>query len=186
MTGTGFNRMENKKVWLSRQRGAALLVALAVLILVSLLGLAAMRSSIFSAKVATGLQTDAMVFEAAETAITDAYNGLSGLSNEELYAAIGSTSTERCVRSSGGALNGRCGAGDFMDERGLLKAESLSYLAGFQAIPNSQVSVSGGGGVFVDYRVDILGESQMPSYNIANYHVQETLKRGIKPGSEIE
>lgn len=178
--------MSHKKMYSGHQRGAALLVALAVLILVSLLGLAAMRASIFSAKVATGLQTDAMVFEGAETAITDAYNGLSGFSNEELYAAIGTSATERCVRATGGASTGRCGVNDFMDERDLLKAESLSYLAGYQAIPNSQVSVTGGGGVFVDYRVDILGESQMPSYNIANYHVQETLKRGIKPGSEIE
>ncbi|MEH6492135.1 hypothetical protein [Halopseudomonas sp.] len=175
-----------RHMYFGKQQGAALLVALAVLILVSMLGLVAMKSSIFSAKVATGLQTDAMVFEAAETAITDAYNGLSGLSNEELYAAIGATSTERCVRSTGGASAGRCGADDFMDERDLLKAESLSYLSGYQAIPNSQVSVTGGGGVFVDYRVDILGESEMPSYNIANYHLQETLKRGIKPGSEIE
>lgn len=178
--------MSIKKRNSKQQKGAALLVALAILILVSLLGLAAMRSSIFSAKVATGLQTDAMVFEAAESAIAEAYNALSGFTSEELYAAIGTTASERCVRSSGGASAGGCGDGDFMDQRALLKAESLSYLAGYQAIPNSQVSVTGGGGVFVDYRVDILGESEMPSYKIANYHVQETLKRGIKPGSEIE
>ena len=56
-----------------RQQGAALVVALLILVVVSLLGVSAMKSSVFSAKVATGTQADAMTFEAAETSLTGAY-----------------------------------------------------------------------------------------------------------------
>jgi len=49
----------------NNQRGAALIVALLILVVVSVLGVSAMKTSMFAAKVATGTQADAMVFEAA-------------------------------------------------------------------------------------------------------------------------
>lgn len=168
-----------------QQQGAALVIALLVLLMVSVLGLSAMRSSVFSAKVATGVQSDVMTFEAAETAIVSAYQQLVALSNEQLYAALDGQAAEYCMKANGVA-QGTCASSDRMDVRGLLQAESYSYLDGFSAIPNSQVSTTGGAGVFVDYRINILGDSEMVSYNIENHHLQETLKRGIKPGAEIE
>lgn len=168
-----------------RQRGAALAVALIILLMVSILGLTSMRSSIFSAKVSTGVQADAMAFEAAENAISSAYGTLSGMSNEALFSAVESTPAEYCLKSSG-SVDGGCVSTDFMDERQLLRSQSFSYLSGYQVISGSQVSVTGGGSVFVDYRIDILGQSQMPAYQIENHHLQETLKRGIKPGSDVE
>ncbi|POB05181.1 PilX N-terminal domain-containing pilus assembly protein [Halopseudomonas oceani] len=166
------------------QQGIALVVALVVLLMVSVLGLSAMRASVFSAKVATGVQSDVMTFEAAETAIVSTYEELSGLSNEQLYAAVDGQASQFCITENG-AVDGACGSTNFMDVRGLLQAESLSYLDGFSPISGSQVSSSGGAGVFVDYRINILGESEMPNYSIENHHLQETLKRGIKPGAEI-
>ncbi len=53
-----------------RQEGAALVIALLILVVVSLLGVSAMKTSVFSAKVATGTQADAMTFEAAETSLS--------------------------------------------------------------------------------------------------------------------
>jgi hypothetical protein len=38
----------------------------------------------------------------------------------------------------------------------------------------------------VEYKVAMLGESDMKSFNLDNHHFQEALKRGLKPGSEIE
>ncbi|WP_341707534.1 PilX N-terminal domain-containing pilus assembly protein [Halopseudomonas sp.] len=166
------------------QRGVALVVALLVLLMVSVLGLSAMRSSVFSAKVATGVQSDVMTFEAAETVIVSTYGALTALSNEQLYNAVDGQAARYCMKSAG-AAQGACGSTDFMDVRGLLQAESYSYLDGFSPISGSQVSSSGGAGVFVDYRINILGESEMDNYGIENHHLQETLKRGIKPGAEI-
>ena len=47
-----------------------------------------MKSSVFSAKVSTGTQADAMTFEAAETALIEAYSELEyGI--QDLYASMG-------------------------------------------------------------------------------------------------
>ncbi|MEL0168733.1 MAG: PilX N-terminal domain-containing pilus assembly protein [Pseudomonadaceae bacterium] len=176
--------MKGSVYYPSAQRGIALVVALLVLLMVSVLGLSAMRSSVFSSKVATGVQSDVMTFEAAETVVVGTYDALTVLSNEQLYNAVDGQAARYCMKSTG-AAQGSCGAGDFMDVRGLLQAESYSYLDGFSPISGSQVSSSGGAGVFVDYRINILGESEMATYGIENHHLQETLKRGIKPGAEI-
>lgn len=167
------------------QKGAALAVALIILLMVSVLGLTAMRASIFSTKVSTGVQADAMTFEAAENAISAAYAALSSMSNEQLFGAVESQPAQYCLKASGSS-SGSCAQTDFMDERQLLQAQSFSYLSGYQAISGNQVSVTGGTSVFVDYRIDIVGHSEMPAYNIENHHLQETLKRGIKSGSDAE
>ncbi|MZR61360.1 PilX N-terminal domain-containing pilus assembly protein [Alcanivorax sp. DP30] len=179
--------MKSELIKLHRQQGAALMVALMILVVVSLLGLSAMKSSVFSAKVATGTQADAMTFEAAETALIEAYEELSDLSGEDLYAQLsGSNSLQRCVSKSNTSKEGVCGNNDYLDSRGLLRAASTSRLDGYEPIEGSQISTTGGGAVFVDYKIAMLGESEMKSFNLDNHHLQEALKRGIKPGSEIE
>lgn len=168
------------------QRGVALIVALVVLLMVSFLGISSMRSSVFSTKVAIGVQSDVMTFEAAETAINATYAALSGLDDTELFNQIDGVTARYCIKASSGAVQGGCASSDSMDDRGLLRAESYSYLAGFSAIANTQVSTTGGGAIFVDYRIDIMGDSEMDFYNISNQHLQETLKRGIKVGTDIQ
>ena len=82
----------------ARQQGVALMVALMILVVVSILGISAMKSSVFSAKVATGTQADAMTFEAAETALTEVYRELNAMSGEDLYGNLaGDATIQRCV-----------------------------------------------------------------------------------------
>ncbi|MEQ3635830.1 MAG: PilX N-terminal domain-containing pilus assembly protein [Thalassolituus sp.] len=169
------------------QQGAALVVALLILVVVSLLGVSAMKSSVFSAKVATGTQADAMTFEAAETALTQTYAELNGMSGEDLYANLsGANVLQRCVAEANTNQKGACGNEDYLDSRGLLKVSSASRLNGYEPVAGSQISSSGGGAIFVDYKIAMLGESEMKNFNLENHHLQEALKRGIKPGSEIE
>ena len=66
------------------QRGAALIVALLILVVVSVLGVSAMKTSMFAAKVATGTQADAMVFEAAESSVADMYNTINNMNEVAL------------------------------------------------------------------------------------------------------
>lgn len=167
----------------SSQRGAVLLVSLLILLMVSVLGISAMRSSIFANKVATGIQADAMTFEAAETAIAVAYGGMLADTSLQTVFAPGHTTTN-CITSSGSSTGG-CGNTTF-DNRSLLTAEAFTYFGGYKALPGSQISTTAGSNLFVDYKINILGQSTMPSYNIENHHQQEALKRGIKPGSEID
>lgn len=166
------------------QRGAVLLVSLMILLMVSVLGISAMRSSIFANKVATGVQADAMTFEAAETAIAAAYGTLSSNSSLQTVFSPGYTAIG-CVTPNG-ISNSGCGTGASIDTRGLVQAEAFSYFDGYKPLSGTQISTTGGSNLFVDYKINILGQSTMASYNIENHHQQEALKRGIKPGSEIE
>ena len=176
----------NIVTWRSQQ-GAALVVALLILVVVSLLGVSAMKSSVFSAKVATGTQADAMTFEAAETALIKVYSELNAMSGEDLYASMGGGAVlQRCVSSSDKNKEGACVEGDYLDSRQLLQSSSVSKLNGYEPVPGSQISTSGGGAVYVEYKVAMLGESDMKSFNLDSHHFQEALKRGLKPGSEIE
>lgn len=168
----------------SSQRGAVLLVSLLILLMVSILGISAMRSSIFANKVATGIQADAMSFEAAETAIAVVYGSMLSDNSLQTVFSPGYNSTT-CITDSG-STSGSCGSNTFFDNRDLLTAEAYSYFAGYKALSGTQISISGGSNLFVDYKINILGQSSMPSYNIENHHHQETLKRGIKPGSEVD
>lgn len=166
----------------SSQSGAVLLVSLLILLMVSVLGISAMRSSIFANKIATGIQADAMTFEAAETAIAVVYGNLADNSQQAIFSPGYSATT--CVTANSSS-NSSCAANTFFDKRSLLQAEAYSYFDGYKALSGSQISISGGSNLFVDYKINILGQSTMPSYNIENHHHQETLKRGIKPGAEI-
>ncbi|WP_285260275.1 pilus assembly PilX family protein [Halopseudomonas bauzanensis] len=168
------------------QRGAALLVALIILVMVSVMGISALRSSMFSGKVATGIQADAMTFEAAETALGVTYRHLSTMTDQALYTALDGGAVEFCVENANPDATGACGANTFMDDRQLLRARSVSYHAGYSPIDGSQVSLTGTGSVFVDYQVNMLAESDMPSLSLENYHLQEALKRGIMPASDIK
>lgn len=168
-----------------KQRGAALLVALIILLMVSLMGISALRSSIFSGKVSTSIQADAMTFEAAETALGVTYRRLNELSDQELYTAFASGPVEYCIEHNNSDADGPCGANAVMDKRGLLQAGSISYLGGYSPLDGSQVSQTGTGTVFADYRINMLAESEMSALNLQNYHLQEALKRGIAPSSDF-
>lgn len=168
----------------SSQRGAVLLVSLIILLMVSVLGISAMRSSIFANKVATGVQADAMTFEAAETAIAVTYGNMQANNSLQTVFSPGYNTTT-CIAASGSS-DGSCTNNSFFDARSLVQAEAYAYFGGYKAVTGSQISTSGGSSLFVDYKINILGQSTMPSYNIENHHQQEALKRGIKPGSEIE
>lgn len=169
------------------ERGAALVMALLILVIVSLLGISAMKSSVFSAKVATGTQADAMAFEAAETALSEIYTELNAMTGEALYASLGAGEVlYRCVSEDDVVKAGECAESDRLDSRGLLVAESATKLNGYEPIPGAEIGMTAGSPVMVDYKVAMLGESEMESFNLSDHHLQEALKMGVKPGSEIE
>src|SRR5690606_29352443 len=107
--------MNSKLLSNYNQRGAALLVSLCILVLVSLLGNSALRSSVFSGKVATSVQADAMTFEAAETALGVTFRTLDSMTNQELYTGLANGAVEFCIRHNNPAATGACGNGNFMD-----------------------------------------------------------------------
>ena len=104
--------MTKGKASSANQQGVALIVALIILLLVSVLGLSAMRSSIFSAKVATGVQADAMTFEVAESGLAIGYRLVESLDRDAFYLEIiESSGTLGCLTATGQLQNGSCTAG---------------------------------------------------------------------------
>jgi Tfp pilus assembly protein PilX len=178
---------------IKRQRGMALLAALMVLMMISIIGVAAMRSSTFSAKVATGVQLDAIAFEAAESAIADTMFSVADFNSDEGSAKFdnvvtlfnGGTLTWCILKTS--KKDSACASGDRFDSRGVVQAEARASSTGFSATSGSQVSSSGGGGVMIaDFELTIQGDSTLVGYGISNRHVQQALRRGMVPGSVIQ
>ncbi|SDT92469.1 pilus assembly PilX family protein [Halopseudomonas salegens] len=168
--------MRHKPYSANNQQGAVLVVALIILLMVSVLGLSAMRASIFSSKVSTGIQADTMTFDAAESAVAMSLNKLRGFNDSQLAAAVlNGQSMETCLLSDGTLKETACGDTDKMDSRELLRAGSymVHRKNRCRMVAGSDVEV------YRDYVIDVLGESDMQSYGIENNHLQEALKVGL-------
>lgn len=178
---------------INQQRGMALMAALMVLLVISIIGVTAMRSSAFSAKVATGVQLDAIAFEAAESAIADTLFSISefndaesGAEYDQIVSLFNGGTLVWCI-AKGGKTNSACTAADRFDSRGVVRAESRAASTGYSATSGNQISSSGGGGVLIaDFELTIQGNSTLVGYGLSNRHVQQALRRGMVPGSEIQ
>jgi hypothetical protein len=164
-----------------QQRGSVLFVVLIIMVMVMLMGISSMRAAVFSSKVSTGVQSDAMSFEAAETGIFVTFHDLQGMNGEQLMSAIDGTGSAYCIKD-GTRKGAECGTSDYLDERELLTAGAYVRQNGYRPIPGELISTSGGlpTSPYVFYQIDILGTSAMPSYNTESFHLQETLKPGPK------
>jgi type IV pilus assembly protein PilX len=176
-----------------QQRGVALMAALMVLLIISIIGVAAMRSSAFSAKVATGVQLDAIAFEAAESAIAETLFSISAFNDaqsnddfDEIVDLFNGGTVVWCI-TEGGKTNAACADTARFDSRGVVQAESRAASTGYSATSGNQISSAGGGGVLIaDFELTIQGNSTLVGYGLSNRHVQQALRRGMVPGSEIQ
>lgn len=169
------------------QRGAALLVALMILVLTAILGVVAMKSSVFSSRLAVGTQLDALAFEGAESALAESFQELgqdTGIG--ELARVLDGNQYQRCVTKDDRRAERLCAIGDHLDSRGLVRSQVRAGLSGRRPVVGGQVSVSGSGAILVDYEVSMLGEADIDAYDVSNHHVQETLKRGLMAAGEVE
>lgn len=187
--------MRQMAVFPERQQGMALVIALVILVMISILGIAAMRTSLFNAKIATSAQGSAMSFQAAESALAALFDEASQYQSDGstsaniIHVALGQLSSgaltpiDRCLTTSDLFKAGACTTADVYDERGLLQASSrlavrddvkpCSVSAGGSG---SQISTSGGGSGSIrglDYRFVSYGKGSMDALDIETYSVQE-------------
>lgn len=176
------------------QRGAALAVALMILVITSIIGITAMRTSIMSTKITVGAQAAAMSFHAAETAINAVFEegatpGAPIFTELMQRYGIGDTTPEdRCVTAATIYVDGLCPGGSFMDSRGLVRAESRTVLAGVGGMAGTigQISTSGNAGnISVAYNFLTVGHGSLPVVNIDNWNVQEFRTTAFKPAGEL-
>lgn len=179
----------------SGQRGVALVVALLILVMISIIGIAAMRTSIFNAKISTSAQGSTMAFQAAESALAalfieaSEYNGDSADDTNIIFLALRQLDfgtlapIDRCVTTGDLFKQGACQAADRFDERGLMQASSRLVIKP-GTIPcgiggggeGSQVSTSGEGSGMVrglDYQFVAVGHGRLEPLNLDSFTVQE-------------
>lgn len=181
------------KISVKRQAGVALFMALIILLVVSIIGIAAMRTSTISGRIALGTQLDAMVFEAAESAIAEtmlhvtAANVGEDIAFDDIAGLFNGDTLVWCFTKAGQRLSGSCEETALMDSRGALRAEARVRSVGFSPVSGNQVSVSGGLTTIIgDFELAIQGIGVMPDYGLVNRHVQNALRRGMIPAQEIE
>lgn len=108
------------------QQGAALFVALIILLLVSMMGVSAMKGGLFHERMAFNAQAEEMTFQAAETAIGGVIQEARRPSSTLLSELTTSSALKtHCVTGNNSLVVGGC-AGATLDQRAKLQAEAQS------------------------------------------------------------
>lgn len=142
---------------LKRQTGVTLIVTLGVLLVVSLMGLGALRLGLSQSKVSMNTRMDTMSFQAAESGIRGVLHEASAANLASITNVIGaslalgvcttahSTLTScvvyRCVTQANPAVAGACTSTASLDGAGSLRTESRTRHTGQFNVVNSSVSV---------------------------------------------
>jgi Tfp pilus assembly protein PilX len=166
-----------------------------ILVIISVIGIAAMRTSLFGAKVATSAQASAMAFQSAETALAAIYDEATtvpattpghviAISVERMITGNPAV-VDRCVTVSGAYEQRACGSGDYADSRELTKAESRTVVKpGGRAVKGSGIGSTSGTTVrYYDFLSAAKGA--VPVLNINRFNVQEYTIQQLTTEPEI-
>lgn len=162
---------------LKQQGGAALLIALLILLMVTLMGVSALKSGIFHERMAFNAQAEEMTFQAAETAINGviAYGLENGSFLTQMMNSAGDI--EQCVTMVSGLAEGACSAGQTVDIRESIQSSASSKFDGRKPLVGSDADY------FMDYQFATEGHGsfEQSSMPFASSNYQEWRKVG--PGS---
>lgn len=175
------------------QRGAALVVALLILIIISIIGITAMRTSLFSAKVATMAQASTMSFQGAESAISAVFDEAKNQSFSSpghvvgyAIAQLGVGKTvliERCVTQATPYKQGACDSGDFVDARGLVKAGSRTMVKPTGRYKEGETITSNTNSTSIQYYDFITAaNAEVAAMKVSNFNVQEFTTEALSLG----
>ncbi|MCK0155200.1 PilX N-terminal domain-containing pilus assembly protein [Alcanivorax sp. S6407] len=169
------------------QRGVALVVTLLLLVVLALMGVSAMRMSMFNARIATGAQLSAMTFTTAESSLASTYNEVVDTNSIMLLSLLDGETVRRCQKANDAQANGTCAEADRFDSRGLLQAQSRTDQLGvspdFSLLEGAQLN---GQQLLVPHRMEITAVGEAPDFQTASYHVQEfNVKAMTDPGTLI-
>jgi Tfp pilus assembly protein PilX len=107
----------------NKQKGVALLVCLMLLIIISILGITAMRISMSQSMIASSSLASEMAFQSAETAISRAIQqGELDLETRVVLPTSFGAPVTRCI-SKGSAITTACGGGTYADDKGVTESQ---------------------------------------------------------------
>ena len=109
------------------QEGVALLIAMLILLVVSMMGVSAMKGGLFGERMAFNAQSEEMTFQAAETAINGVISEARSPTSS-LLTELKRTGTEQvhCFTLADGLKAGYCSGTDTLDNRESVQSRSLS------------------------------------------------------------
>lgn len=168
-------------------QGAALFVALIILLMVTLMGVAGMRSGIFHERMAFNSQAEDMTFQAAESAIGAVLSSANTPGDNTVGMLINTgAAITKCVTFSAGLVDGACNAdgtgGHYLDIRQVLLAQQTSRFDYEIGVANTDAAV------FSDFQFHTIGEGDYVSTVDLPYESrnrQEWRKRGPSGAFEL-
>lgn len=172
-----------------QQQGVALFIALIILLVISVLGITALRSSATNARVTTGIQASHLSFQGAQSAINqaieDTLDGQAGKLSPllaDMIEHIGEVRPTRCVVASG-TVEGNCEA-QYVDSRQLVKASYRAEMTGFA--PKLGECISSNCAIQLgDYSITVAGRGDVPAMKLSHVNVQDLSLYGPKVKSEL-
>lgn len=178
-----------------RQGGVALFIALIMLVIISILGISAMRMSMFNARISTGSQVNTMTFLAGESALQAVYEEAldadQGGQNNVILRAMNKRFAEgvfevqlRCVTGNDAYKSGVCASTDYMDSRNLIKASSQTVVKdSIRHVVGSSITTGGANVVWYDFVSVAKGE--MEDLEVESHNVQEFSRKGLYIGGNF-
>lgn len=177
-----------------KQTGAALFVALIVLVIIAFLGINALKSSSSDARVVTSVQAANISFNAAESAINKVIHTMEqkeedsdeyGYIIKDIMLAPEQVLTY-CIKNKGNLLEstGACGQTDWFDERKVVKAESKIKMSdSFSPPPGWSLN---GDVLFGMRNTIVVGYGEVPAVNVKKVNVQNLGVFGPMPAGDLK
>lgn len=161
------------------EQGAALFIALIILLLVSMMGVSAMKGGLFHERMAFNSQAEEMTFQAAETAIGGVIQ--EARKSSALLGQLAGTNAAKthCVTMSAGITEGACDASSTPDTQTSVTAEAESRFDRRRPLANSDA------GALADYQFHTIGKGEFVSADMPfeNRNRQEWRKIGLGGGN---
>jgi len=176
------------------QSGAALVIALMILVIISIVGLTALRSSVFNTKISTMNQASTMSFQGAETAIAAVFDEAVNQSFKTpghvvsyAVAQLGfgnNVVINRCVTHGNLYLQRACTNNDFVDSRGLVQAGSRTMVKPTPRLKLNEVITdnTGGSTTIRYYDFVTVADAYVPVMKMSSFNVQEFTTEALSTG----
>lgn len=163
----------------SRQQGAALVVALIILLMITLMGVSAVKSGLFHERMAFNAQAEELSFHAAETAIGGVI--AEARTNSVMLTKLvddRGAETEHCISLADGLVDGACSDASTIDERDSLVSEATSRFDSKKPLLASDIEY------FKDYVFESEGSGRFvqASMPFSTTNLQEWRKIGPSSG----
>lgn len=163
---------------IKKQSGAALFVALIILLLVTLIGVSAVRGGLFHEIMAFNAQSDELAFQAAESAINgvvnEAQNDLAVISN--IYNQPTGDTVENCITRTT-LKDGACTDTDTLDARASILSDAMSKFE-FKA-----PALGTDPDALLDYQFSTTGKGHFKQNDMPFEHQNIQAWRKLGPGS---